>query len=71
VRAGRRAVLCFVVQRKDATWVGPADAVDPEYGETLRAAATAGVELIAYRAAVGTSQIAITEPMPVRLHPPA
>lgn len=49
-REGHRAVLCFVVQRRDAGAVSPADAIDPAYGETLREVLAVGVEAIAYQA---------------------
>ena len=45
VRAGTRAALFFAVQRPDGECFGPADAVDPEYGELLREAVAAGVEV--------------------------
>jgi len=38
VRAGDRAALVFCSQRSDATSLGPADNVDPEYGALLREA---------------------------------
>ncbi|HEV2110155.1 MAG TPA: DNA/RNA nuclease SfsA, partial [Gammaproteobacteria bacterium] len=47
VAAGRRAMLCFCVQRDDVREVRPADAIDPVYGRTLRQARDAGVELAA------------------------
>jgi sugar fermentation stimulation protein A len=67
VNAGDRAALVFVVQRKDCDSVGPADAIDPAYGETLREAITAGVEVYAYRAKVGTRKVELIEPMPLAL----
>jgi len=50
--AGDRSVLLWIVQRGDAESAGPADAVDPGYGAALRAAAAAGVEVLAYGARV-------------------
>jgi sugar fermentation stimulation protein A len=41
--AGARAALLFCVQRGDAATVGPADDIDPAYGDLLRRAAAAGV----------------------------
>jgi sugar fermentation stimulation protein A len=67
VRKGDRAVLCFVVQRGDASSVAPADAIDPAYGIALRNAHAAGVELLAYRARVGTRAITLRDPLPVQL----
>lgn len=56
---GLRAVLVFCVQRGDVDEVRPADAIDPVYGRTLREAIAAGVEVMAWRAAVTTKAIAI------------
>ena len=47
--------------------VGPADAIDPAYGEALRAAAARGVELLAVRARVTPEAIALAETLPVML----
>lgn len=52
VREGHRAVLLFCVQHTGIKWVEPADAIDPLYGQTLREAAAAGVEVIAYAAEI-------------------
>ena len=42
---GYRAAMIFVVQRSDCRGFGPADAIDPEYGRTLRTAIAGGVEV--------------------------
>jgi len=47
-RKGYRACILFLVQRTDAQRFSPNDAVDPEFGRTLRQAATEGVEVYAY-----------------------
>jgi sugar fermentation stimulation protein A len=67
VLAGDRGVLVFVVQRRDVSEVGPADAIDPDYGATLRHAASRGVEVLAYQATVGPEEIRIVRPLPVVL----
>ena len=41
----RRRVLLFFVARPDVSVVRPADEIDPAYGEALRRAAAAGVEI--------------------------
>lgn len=64
---GHRAVLCFVVQRADAHAVGPADAIDPDYGAKLREVARSGVEVIAYRATVSTRAISLRTKLQVDL----
>ncbi|HWV15071.1 MAG TPA: DNA/RNA nuclease SfsA [Cellvibrio sp.] len=50
VAEGHRAVLCYCVQHSGVEWVEPADTIDPVYGNSLRQALAAGVEVIAYRA---------------------
>ncbi len=50
VEEGQRAVLVFCVQHTGIEWVEPADAIDSLYGQTLRRAAEAGVEILAYGA---------------------
>jgi len=67
VQAGERGVLVFVVQRSDAHEVAPADAIDPAYGEELRRAAQAGVELLAYQAEVSPLAISLVRSLPVVL----
>lgn len=67
VEAGDRAALVFCASRTDTRWVGPADDIDPTYGETLRAAAKAGVEILAYRLELDAEQARLVERVPVRL----
>ena len=64
---GARAVLLFVVQRADCDRVEPADDIDPAYGAALRAAAGAGVEVLAVRARVGPGGLRFDGRLPVRL----
>ena len=63
--AGLRPVQLYCVQRGDVGEVRPADAIDPEYGRTLREAIDAGVEVLAYRARVTPSEIRIETRIPV------
>ena len=65
VDQGHRAVLCFCVQRDDLHQVRPADAIDPIYGRTLRAAIDHGVEIIAYCARVSPGDITLYRGVPV------
>jgi sugar fermentation stimulation protein A len=62
---GRRAVLCFCVQRADVREVRPADDIDADYGRTLREALAAGVQVIAYRAKLSPEAVALVERIPV------
>lgn len=66
VAEGHRAVLVFCVQHSGIEWVEPADQVDPLYGETLRAAMAAGVEVLAYRASLSPQRIVLEREIPVR-----
>jgi len=66
-RDGARAALLYVVQRGDCDTVEPADDIDPDYGEALRSAAAAGVELFAVRARVRARQIRLEATLPVLL----
>jgi sugar fermentation stimulation protein A len=50
VESGQRAAMVYVVQRTDCERFRPADHVDPVYGQLLRRAQLAGVELYALRA---------------------
>jgi len=47
---GVRRILLYFVARADVDAVRPADEIDPAYGEALRRAADAGVEIMAVRA---------------------
>ena len=59
--AGLRPVQLYCVQRGDVREVRPADAIDPEYGRTLREAIDAGIEVLAYRAEVTRDEIRLAE----------
>lgn len=69
VNEGKRAVLLFCVQHTGIEWVAPADAIDPVYGETLRRAASVGVEILAYgvRILPERGEIVLAGKLPVRL----
>jgi sugar fermentation stimulation protein A len=62
---GHRATVVFVVQRDDATRFSPHDEADPAFGQALRAAAQAGVEVYAYRCRVSEEEVALNAPLPV------
>lgn len=49
VREGARAVMFYFVNRPEGIGFRPADHIDSGYGEGLRSAAKAGVEILAYR----------------------
>jgi sugar fermentation stimulation protein A len=64
---GMRAVIFFLIQRMDARHFEPADAVDPAYGLVLRAAAAAGVEVLAYDVDIDLAAIRLARRVPCRL----
>ncbi len=67
VRQGDRAAVVFVVQRDDATSFAPRDRTDPAFGQALREAAAAGVEIRALRCTVTTTSICLGGPIPISL----
>ena len=71
VEEGHRAVLFFCVGRDDTRVVQPADDIDPAYGEILRAAVRAGVEVMAHRVVItpAESRLQMTTAVPVDLAP--
>ncbi|WP_347330902.1 DNA/RNA nuclease SfsA [Marinimicrobium locisalis] len=68
VHQGDRGVLLFCVQHTGVAQVAPADEIDPAYGDTLRQAMAAGVEVYAYRAEIDPQRaaIALTQRLPVK-----
>ena len=67
VAEGHRGVLLFCAAKPDFRLIEPADDIDPVYGETLRAAAKAGVELLAYRCDISPEEMRMAERIAVRL----
>jgi sugar fermentation stimulation protein A len=65
VEAGGRGVLLFCVQRTDAQEVRPADAIDAKYGQTLREARAAGVEVLAWRSVMDHRSQRLVQAIPV------
>jgi len=66
-KEGYEAAILFVIQRGDAEGFSPNDAVDAEFGHTLRAAQLHGVDLYAYRCEVSPGEIELAEQVPVYL----
>ena len=67
VEAGHRATLVFVVQMEQVESVAPNDETHPAFGEALRRAAAAGVQVRAYACGVTPDRISISRPVPVLL----
>ena len=66
-QAGYEAAVCFVIQMEDVRWFAPNDATHPEFGQALRQAAGAGVEVLALDCAVTPGSLEIHSPVPIRL----
>ncbi len=67
VKLGSRAVQLYFIQRADCDSFSPADDIDPAYGKALRAAANAGVEIVALQAKVTLRGVSIGAELPVIL----
>lgn len=64
---GYEAAVCFVIQMANADFFSPNDTTHPAFGQALRAAAAAGVQVLALACAVTPDSLEITAPVPVRL----
>ncbi len=65
--AGYEAAVCFVIQMENVRWFAPNDETHPEFGQALRRAAQAGVEILAMDCAVTPQSLTIGKPVPIRL----
>jgi sugar fermentation stimulation protein A len=64
---GHRTAVVFVVQRDDTIRFSPHDEADPAFGQALREAAKAGVEVYAYKCRVSEEEVALDAPLPVAI----
>ncbi len=62
---GLAAAVLFVVQRRDASSVTAARAIDPAFADALREAHAAGVMVLGYRCVVSTKEATIIDALPV------
>ncbi len=67
VEAGYKAAVIFVVQMEGMQHFEPNDKTHPQFGEALRQARKAGVEVLAYECKVTPSSLEITKSIPVVL----
>lgn len=65
--SGLKAAVCFIIQRSDARLFSPNESTDPKFTDALRRAHGAGVDVWAFRCAVGPRSIRVTEPVTIRL----
>jgi len=68
VADGVRGLVVVVVQREDGRVFAPNDPQDPDFGNALRAAAAAGVEVLAYGTRVSRRGVELADQLPVDLH---
>ena len=64
---GYGAYVLFVIQMADVEYLHPNDATDPAFAEALRAAAEAGVQVLAMDCHVTQDSMQIRQKVPVRL----
>ena len=67
VRAGHRAAVVFIIQMEDVVDFAPNDTTHRAFGDALREAAAAGVEVLAFSCHVTPDSLAIGNPVPVIL----
>ena len=65
--AGYEAAVCFVIQMADVAYFAPNDVTHPEFGQALRQAAQAGVEVLAMDCAVTPQTLMMGKPVPIKL----
>ena len=65
--AGYEAAVCFVVQMEGMRWLEPNDATHPQFGDALRRAAEAGVEVFALECRVTPDTLVADRKIPVKL----
>lgn len=65
--AGCEAAVCFVIQMENVRWFAPNDVTHPEFGQALRRAAQAGVEILAMDCAVTPQSLTMGKSVPIRL----
>lgn len=65
--AGYETGVCFIVQMEGMDHVEPNDATHPAFGEALRRAARAGVDVLALECGVEPGRLTVRRPIPVML----
>lgn len=66
---GYEGTVCFVIQMEQADFFAPNDLTHPAFGQALRQAAQAGVQVLALCCSVAPGRLSIGQPVPVRLEP--
>lgn len=71
VTQGDRAVLLLLAMHTGINSIAPADPIDPKYGDTLRRAVAAGVDVLCYGCEVSASGVRLNRALPFRSRLPA
>ena len=66
-KSGCGAYVLFVIQMTDVQYLHPNDVTDPAFGQALREAHKAGVQVLAMDCAVTVDSMVLKNPVPVRL----
>ncbi len=66
-REGFEAYILFVIQMKEMTAFAPNRKTHPQFGDALKAAAEAGVHILAYDCMVTEDSLSLDRPVPVSL----
>lgn len=64
---GYQTAVCFLIQMEGMRWMEPDDATHPEFGDALRRAAAAGVEVMALECRVTPDSLTALGPVAVQL----
>jgi sugar fermentation stimulation protein A len=67
VRLGHRAVMLYIVQRRDSHFFSLADHIDSVYAKTCKEALKQGVELLCYQCHVSPEEISIVRPLSIHI----
>jgi len=70
VKEGYEAYIFFVIQMADIRYFTPHAKMQPAFGEALKEAREAGVNILAYECDVEPDRLCITKEVPVILHQP-
>ena len=65
--AGYEAAVCFIVQMEGMKHLEPNDATHPEFGETLRRCAWAGVQVFALECETAPGYVKAVREIPVKI----
>ncbi len=66
VEAGNRASVLFIIQMQNVEYMTSNDLTHPEFGEALREAGRAGVDIIAYDCTAAPDTLTFRNPVPVK-----